>query len=158
VFQRAGMFWCFKTMNSYTRLSFDLMPVWVISGVRKYILPKLQTCFSKVYMMAHQSSWTQMTKVSYSGFVNYCFWCCSKWRTLHQPLVEEDFGVVLATVAVVEDVDVGVVEVEVAGEVVAEKRETRNGSLSQSSDVSSRIWRSKPLRRSTFSRSQLRYV
>jgi len=47
--------------------------------------------------------------------------------------------VVLATVAVVEDVDVGVVEVEVAGEVVAEKRETRNGSLSQSSDVSSRI-------------------
>jgi len=63
-----------------------------------------------------------------------CF-CCSKWRTLHQPLVEEDFGVVLVTVAEVEVVDVGVEEAEVAGVVEVEKKETRNGSLLQSLGV-----------------------
>jgi len=61
--------------------------------------------------------------------------CCSKWRTLHQPLVEEDSGEVLVTVAEDVDVVVGVEEAEVAGVVEAERKETRNGSLSQSLDV-----------------------
>jgi len=56
---------------------------------------------------------------------------------LHQPLVEveEDLGVVLVTVVVVEGVDVGVVEAEVVGVVVVERKVTRNGSPSQSSDA-----------------------
>ena len=86
-----------------------------------------------------------------------CF-CNSKWRTLHQPLVEEDFEVVLVTVDVVEGVDVGGVEAEEAGEVVVERKEIRNGFLLQSLDAWSKIWRLRPLRRSTFSLSPLRYV
>jgi hypothetical protein len=58
----------------------------------------------------------------------------SKWRTLHQPLVEE------VSVNVVVAVDAGAV-VEDAGAVVAEvdvaaRKETRNGSRLRSSAVS----------------------
>jgi len=45
----------------------------------------------------------------------------------------------LVTVGVVEGVDVGGVEAEEAGQVVVERKEIRNGSLLQSSDVWSKI-------------------